>query len=147
MTDNSSTILIIEDSPDDFYATQRGLAHAGLTNPIRRCESGEDALDFLHGSGRYSDDPTVSRPCAILLDLNLPGIDGAEVLKRIKANQDFRRIPIIVLSTSDDPKDVHTAYENGAATFVRKPVDLDGFLEALKRLKEFWFEVAILPQG
>lgn len=147
MTDSSSIILVIEDSPDDFYATQRGLTLAGLANPIRQCENGEDALDFLHGSGPYSGDPTVSRPCVILLDLNLPGIDGAEVLKRIKANQDFKRIPVIVLTTSDDPNDVDTAYENGAASFIRKPVDLDEFLGALKRLKEFWFEVVILPRN
>lgn len=147
MTDSSGVILIIEDSPDDFYATQRGLTLAGVTNPIRQCESGEDALDFLQGSGRYSDDPTISRPCVILLDLNLPGIDGAEVLKRIKANQGSRRIPVIVLTTSDDPNEVGTAYDNGAAAFVLKPVDLDGFLGALKRLKEFWFDVAILPRS
>jgi two-component system response regulator len=138
-------ILLVEDSPEDFEATVRALRKAGLANPIVRCEDGDDALDYLHQRGRYAE-ATVSRPGIVLLDLNLPGTDGREVLAEIKGDAALRSIPVVILTTSIDERDVARCYAAGANSYVKKPVDLDGFMRAIQRLKEFWFEIVIVPR-
>jgi CheY-like chemotaxis protein len=139
--------LLIEDSPEDYEATVRALRKAGLANPILRCEDGDEALDFLRRRGRYSAPAGVPRPGLILLDLNLPGTDGREVLEEIKADESLRSIPVVILTTSTDERDVERCYQAGANSYVKKPVDLDGFMRAVQRLKDFWFEVVIVPTG
>lgn len=143
MNNNTHTILIVEDSPDDFYAAQRGLKKAGLANALIHAETGEQALDYLFHRGDYAGG--AERPDLVLLDLNLPGIDGNEVLAQIRADAGLKTLPVIMLTTSDDPDDIEAAYNNGANSYVRKPVDLDGFMAALGRLKDYWFEVVVLP--
>jgi CheY-like chemotaxis protein len=138
-------ILLVEDSPEDFEATVRALRKAGVANPVYRCEDGDEALDYLHRRGRYADPATAPRPGIILLDLNLPGTDGREVLEEIKADASLQLIPVVVLTTSTDERDVERCYRAGANSYIKKPVDLDGFLQAIRRLTEFWFEVVILP--
>ena len=140
-------ILLVEDSPEDFEATVRALRRAGLANPILRCEDGDEALDYLHRRGRYADPATAPRPGIILLDLNLPGTDGREVLAEVKADPLLRSIPIVILTTSTDERDVERCYLSGANSYIMKPVDLDGFMRAIQRLKEFWFEVVIVPRS
>ena len=140
-------ILLVEDSPEDYEATVRALRKAGLANPIFRCEDGDEALDFLHRRGRYADEAAAPRPGIILLDLNLPGTDGREVLTEVKADPALRSIPVVVLTTSSDERDIDRCYQAGANSYINKPVDLDGFLRAIQRLKEFWFEVVIVPKG
>lgn len=140
-------ILLVEDSPEDYEATVRALRRAGLVNPIVRCEDGDDALDYLHRRGRYSDPATSPRPGIVLLDLNLPGTDGREVLAEIKADADLRPLPVIILTTSTDERDIERCYGAGANSYVKKPVDLDGFMRAIQRLKEFWFETVIVPRA
>lgn len=139
-------ILLVEDSPEDYEATQRALRRAGLANPIYRCEDGDEALDYLHGRGRFAGAGAAPRPGIILLDLNLPGTDGRAVLEEIKADESLRQIPVVVLTTSTDERDIERCYRAGANSYIKKPVDLDGFLRAIHCLKEFWFEIVILPR-
>ncbi len=139
-------ILLVEDNPEDYATTVRALEKAGVHNPIRRCEDGDDALDYLYQRGKY-DFQSAPKPGVILMDLNLPGTDGREVLDEIKADPDLKGIPVIVLTTSTDERDIRACYQAGANSYVRKPVDLSGFMDAMERLKEFWFDTAILPEA
>lgn len=142
----TKTILIVEDSDDDFYATQRAFEKSGLRNPIRRCTNGDQALDYLFHRGEFAHLDAEKAPGIILLDLNLPGTDGREVLRVLKADPQRRKIPVIVLTTSDALEDIDRCYEDGANSYVRKPVDMQGFVAAIARLREYWFEVAVLPR-
>lgn len=139
-------ILVVEDSPEDFEATSRVLRKSGLANPIFRCVDGDEALDFLFQRGEFGDRGRTPRPSVILLDLNLPGTDGREVLAEIKKDDELRLIPVIVLTTSSDERDIEKCYQAGANSYVKKPVDLGGFVSAIQRLKDYWFEIVILPK-
>lgn len=143
--DTLQIILIVEDSDDDFLATIRAFKKANLLNPIQRCSNGDQALDYLFQRGEFTSD-SAPRPGLVLLDLNLPGTDGREVLSLMKSAPGLRRIPVIVLTTSDAKEDIHRCYDAGANSYVKKPVDLVGFVEAMARLKEYWLGVAVLPK-
>ena len=136
----SQRILLVEDSEDDYESTTRAFKKANLHNPIHWCQSGQEALDFLHVN--KSDDS----PGLILLDLNMPGMDGRKTLQHIKDDQQLKRIPVIILTTSTDERDVAACYQMGANTYVQKPVTFEGLIEAIRRLKEYWFEIALLPK-
>lgn len=140
-------ILLVEDSPEDFEATVRAFNRSGLKNPIVRCEDGDSALDYLYRRGAYADPEASRRPGVILLDLNLPGTDGRAVLQEIKRDEQLRHIPVIVLTTSTDERDVNACYQAGANSYIQKPVDMDGFIRAIERLNGYWFEVVVLPKG
>ncbi|MFK7974887.1 MAG: response regulator [Halioglobus sp.] len=143
----SQPILIVEDSDDDYEATDRALRHSGnLLNPLLRCRNGQEALDFVYRQGHYNAE-NAPRPGLILLDLNMPGIDGREVLIRLKSDAELKDIPVIVLTTSSDERDIEECYKDGANTYITKPVELDGFFKAIERLKEYWLEIAILPKS
>lgn len=131
-------ILIVEDSQDDFDATRRAFTKTNLRNPIVHALSGEEAIELLTNKN--------CRPGVILLDLNMPGIDGRQTLKLIKQNPALKQIPVVVLTTSDDERDVKACYELGVNTYIQKPVDFDGLINAIKQLKEYWFEIALLPK-
>lgn len=135
----SQPILIVEDSPDDFEATKRAFSKANLRNQIKHCESGESALTYLRAEGN-------EKPGIILLDLNMPGLDGRKTLEIIKKTDELKKIPIVILTTSNDERDVKACYELGANTYIQKPVDFDGLIAAIRRLKEYWFEIAVLPK-
>lgn len=139
-------ILFIEDSDEDYQTTLRAFKRAGLANPVQRCEDGDEALDYLYRRGRFSDPASSPRPELVLLDLNLPGTDGRDVLIEIKNDKDLRRIPVIVLTTSSDERDIEKCYQDGANSYIHKPVNLENFFQAIQKLKDFWFEVAILPK-
>ena len=142
----TQTVLIAEDSDDDYEVTVYALQRSGgLKNPLYRVENGQELLDYLNRQGHFrNSDHTL--PGIILLDLNMPGIDGRSALREIKSESLFRKIPIVVLTTSDDEKDIQECYQDGANTYIQKPVDLDGFFRAIQNLKEYWFEIAILPR-
>lgn len=140
-------MLLVEDSPEDREATMRAFKRAGMANPIHCCVSGDEALDYLHQRGKYTSADSAPRPNLILLDLNLPGTDGREVLAEIKQHDRLRSIPVIVLTTSSDARDIAACYQAGANSYVRKPVDLEGFMQSVQRLKDYWFEVVILPKA
>jgi len=134
----SQPILIVEDSLDDFEAAKRAFSKANLNNPIKHAMSGEEAIAYLKSDS--------SKPGIILLDLNMPGLDGRKTLEIIKRTPELKRIPIVILTTSDDERDVSACYEMGANTYIQKPVDFDGLIAAIKQLKEYWFEIALLPK-
>jgi two-component system, response regulator len=139
-------ILVVEDSPEDFETTLRAFQRAGMRNPLLHCATGDEALDFLHRRGRYEDPRRAPRPGIILLDLNLPGTDGRDVLREIKQAAPLCNIPVIVLTTSADKRDIDACYRAGANSYIQKPVDLDGFMRAVQQLHDYWFEVVILPR-
>ncbi len=139
-------ILIVEDSDVDYETTLRAFKNSNMTNPVKRCEDGEEALDYLFQRNGYSDTKKSPRPDLILLDLNLPGTDGREVLGDIKNDPALKTIPVIVLTTSADDKDIDKCYKTGANSYILKPVDLQGFFSAIQRLRDFWFEVVVLPK-
>jgi two-component system response regulator len=138
-------ILLVEDSADDYDATMRSFKKAHLNNPIHWCKNGKDALDYLKREGTYGQRPVSATPALILLDLNMAGLDGKKVLAIIKQDPALRRIPIIILTTSSDSRDVTQCYELGASTYIQKPVEFDGLITAVARIKDYWFGVALLP--
>lgn len=139
-------ILIIEDNDDDFEATMRALKRTGkLANEIRRCRDGFDAWDYLQGRGRYAPPNRPRRPGLALLDLNMPGLDGRKLLQRIKDDPELRALPVVVMTTSTEPRDVQICYDAGANTYVTKPVSFPEFVEAMTRLRDYWFQIALLP--
>lgn len=138
--------MIVEDSPEDLEATLRAFRKASLGNPIIHFSDGDEALDFLHRRGPYQDPANSPRPGIILLDLNLPGTDGRDILADIKGDFDLKIIPVIVLTTSSAEQDIQDCYRAGANSFILKPVDLNKFMESIQRLKDFWFEVALFPK-
>lgn len=143
----TQTILIVEDSDDDYLATVRAFKKANLLNPVRRCTNGDQAIDYLLQRGEFSGPGQAPRPNIILLDLNLPGTDGKEVLRMIKADPDLQKIPVIVLTTSNAEQDIEQCYAAGANSYVQKPVDLVGFIQSVARLTDYWFNVSILPKN
>jgi two-component system response regulator len=145
-TSTAQAILLVEDSEDDYEATLRAFKKASLHNHVHWCKSGQEALDFLKHEGLYRDTSKSPLPGLILLDLNMPGIDGRKTLELIKQNTELKRIPVVILTTSADEKDIKVCYQMGANTYVQKPVSFDGLIEAIKRLKEYWFEIALLPK-
>lgn len=136
---DTQPILIVDDNDDDFEAAKRAFSRTNLRNPITHARSGEEALSFLRKAGG-------AKPGIILLDLNMPGLDGRQTLEEIKRSSVLRRIPVVILTTSDDERDVKRCYELGANTYIQKPVDFDGLIAAIQRLKEYWFEIALLPK-
>jgi len=146
MVTPNQPILLVEDSPEDFEMTVRSLQKAGLKNPIHHCCDGDEALDYLYRRGAYADSPNTPLPGIILLDLNMPGTDGREVLEELKNDEALGLIPIIVLTTSADERDVQDCYSMGANSYIQKPLDFEGFMKAMSGLKDYWFEVVVLPK-
>lgn len=147
LNSSAQAILVVDDSDDDYDVTLRAWkkGHA-LKNPIYRCEDGEEALEYLFHTGRYSDPKSAPRPGIILLDLNMPGIDGRRVLREIKGDESLKSIPVLIMTNSNDERDVKECYKMGASTYIQKPLDWSSFMEAMQRLKEYWMEIAILAR-
>jgi two-component system response regulator len=143
---NLPTILLVEDSVDDYEAAIRSFKTAHLDNPVHWCKTGQDALDYLKREGTYAHGPSAAKPALVLLDLNMPGIDGRKVLAIVKQDLALKKTPIVILTTSSDERDVTQCYELGASTFIQKPVDFDGLIGAVSRIKDYWFGIALLPR-
>ena len=135
-------ILLVEDSPDDADLTIDALRDGRVRNHITVMEDGVEAMAFLRREGRHAAAP---RPDLILLDLNLPRKNGREVLAEIKQDPDLRRIPVVVMTSSDDEKDVLAAYNLYVNCYITKPVDLEQFIGVVKSIEHFWFTVVKLP--
>ncbi|HVK07621.1 MAG TPA: response regulator [Gemmataceae bacterium] len=135
-------ILLVEDSPDDADLTMDALRDGRVRNRITHVEDGMQAMAFLRREGRYVDAP---RPDLILLDLNLPRKSGREVLAEVKQDPDLRRIPVVIMTSSDDEKDILAAYNLYVNCYVTKPVDLDQFIGVVKSIEHFWFSIVKLP--
>ena len=135
-------ILLVEDSPGDVLLTREALRDARVVNELAVAEDGEQAMAFLRREGEHANAP---RPDIVLLDLNLPRKDGREVLAEIKADEDLRRIPVIVLTTSSADEDVLHAYDNHVNSYIRKPVDLDRFMKVVRSIEDYWIGFVALP--
>jgi len=135
-------ILLVEDNPGDARLTQEAMRDTKMTNLMHVVEDGVEAMQFLRRQGRYGDAP---RPDLILLDLNLPKMDGRAVLAEIKTDPNLKRIPVVVLTTSRAEEDVLTAYDLHANAYVTKPVDLAQFMKIVALIDEFWINVVTLP--
>jgi chemotaxis family two-component system response regulator Rcp1 len=135
-------VLLVEDSPDDADLTMDALRNGRVRNRITHVEDGIQAMAFLRREGKYADAP---RPDLILLDLNLPRKSGREVLAEVKQDPDLRRIPVVIMTSSDDEKDILAAYNLYVNCYVTKPVDLDQFIGVVKSIEQFWFTIVKLP--
>ncbi len=144
-TRRSIRILLVEDNPDDVAITRRALSKGALDDKLIVARDGQEALDMLHRRGDYAGPSAVPFPDLILLDLNLPRVDGREVLKEVKADMTLKRIPIIVLTTSQSDEDIVNTYGLGVNTYIRKPVNFDRFQEVVRTLHNYWVSVASLP--
>jgi CheY-like chemotaxis protein len=146
MAGNSAQpILVIEDSDEDFEAFGRMMRKASIVNPIYRCADGDEALDFLYHSGEYSDLAKAPRPSMILLDLNLPGTDGREVLEQIKQDNDLKIIPVVIFTTSSNPRDIEVCYRHGVNGYILKPININKLMRTVQVFIDYWFEAVILP--
>lgn len=143
--ENKQPLLIIEDSDEDFAALTRTIAKAKIPNPVYRCEDGEEALDFLYREGEYTDEILAPRPSLIVLDLNLPGTDGREVLATLKQDRDLQTIPVVIFSTSSNPKDVNACYRQGISGYIVKPMDTKRLNHLVQTFLEYWFQAVELP--
>lgn len=144
---NQQPLLIIEDSDEDFAALSRMISKAQITNPIYRCEDGEEALEFLYREGEYEDESLSPRPSLIVLDLNLPGTDGREVLAELKQDKDLQMIPVVIFSTSSNPKDIDACYRYGISGYLVKPMDVQRLNQLVQTFLEYWFNAVELPSS
>ncbi|MBD2251525.1 response regulator [Nostoc parmelioides] len=144
---NTQPLLVIEDSDEDFEAFQRVMQREVVLNPVFRCTDGEDALDFLYHTGAYLDPEMAPCPSIILLDLNLPGTDGREILAQIKQDRNLKHIPVIVLTTSCNPKDIEICYRYCAASYILKPIDINRLVKTIHSFLTYWLDIVILPDA
>jgi two-component system, response regulator len=136
MTDG--TILLVEDNPSDVKLTKRALAQNQITNTLVHAQDGREALDYLHGIGRFAGRDVADVPAVVLLDLKLPKVDGLEVLKIIRADERTKLLPVVILTSSSQEEDVIASYKLGANSYIRKPVDFTRFAEAVRVLGMYW---------
>jgi len=138
------TILLADDDPDDRMMAADALAEARVANPLVCVEDGVELLDYLNGTGDYSENQP-PLPGLILMDLNMPRIDGREAIARLKADPVLRRIPVIVLTTSQADDDIFGTYDLGVNSFITKPVSFDGLVDVMRGLGHYWLEIVALP--
>jgi CheY-like chemotaxis protein len=135
-------ILLVEDNPGDIRLTELALQRGKVKNNLYITKDGNQALEFLHKKNKYEDAPT---PDLILLDLNLPRINGQEVLKNVKKDKYLKRIPVIVLTTSDAEKDILETYNLNVNAYITKPIDMNKFIKVVSVLEDFWLKIVKLP--
>lgn len=143
----SSVILLVEDDADDEALTVRALRRGGIQQAIAVVRDGVEALDYLFGTGVHAGRDLGAMPQVVMLDLKLPRIDGLEVLRRIRADERTRFLPVVILTSSDEERDRLNGYRYGANSYVRKPVDYDQFAEAIRQLGVYWLLLNQPPPG
>jgi len=141
--DTAVEILLAENNPDDIALATKALEQSTLTSNLHVVTDGVETREFLTHEGEYANAP---RPALILLDLEMPRKDGRAVLEELEADDDLRRIPVVVVTSSEAETDVAKSYERNANAYVIKPVDVDGFCEIVNRVANFWFEIVTLPE-
>ena len=144
--DNDKRILLVEDNPNDEMLTIRAFKKNNIFNTIDVVRDGQEALDYLFCEGEYSSRDKTSNPQVILLDINLPKIDGLEVLRQLRANAQTEIIPVIIMTTSDEQNDLITSYKLGANSYIRKPVEFENFMSAIKTLGMYWLVLNLQPE-
>jgi CheY-like chemotaxis protein len=135
---NVRFILLVEDSPSDVRLTRRALERAHIANPLVVVEDGVEALDYLFAVGAHAGRDVTDLPSVLLLDLKLPRVDGLEVLRQIRADERTRRLPVVILTSSQEQQDIIASYDLGANSYIRKPVDFVQFAEAVRQLGLYW---------
>ena len=147
MKDIQKTILLVEDNPDDELLTLMAFKDNNIVNEVIVAHDGQEALDYLFGTGQYLDRDLNQLPRVILLDLKLPKVDGLEVLQQIRSNLLTKHLPVVILTSSKEEMDIINSYHLGANSYIRKPVDFEQFSEAIKQLGLYWLvlnELAII---
>ena len=139
---NAIEILLVEDNPGDAYLAQEALQDSKMQNNVYHVEDGEEAMAFLRREGNFGEVP---KPDLILLDLNMPVMDGREVLKEVKADDNLKRIPVVVLTTSSADEDILKSYDLQANCYITKPIDLEQFLKVVNSIEDFWLTIVKLP--
>ena len=134
-------ILLVEDNPDDAELTIRSLKKLNLANKLIHLEDGEQALDFIFGSGKYKGQPLAQAPRVIFLDINMPKLNGLEVLQRLRSETFSKTIPVVILTSSAEDPDIKRAYELGANSYIVKPVDFDNFSRIVTDLGMYWLMI------
>ena len=133
-----SDILLIEDNPDDVELTRIAFTEAGIDHQLVVVRDGAEAIDYLFAQGRHAGRDIHQQPAIVLLDLNLPKLDGREVLQAIRGDARTRALPVVVLTTSDEPFDIEATYALGVNSYIRKPVDFEQFVAAVKQIGLYW---------
>jgi len=141
------TVLLADDDEDDRMMTADALREARISNELHFVTDGEELIDYLYHRGKYAPPVHAPRPDLLLLDLNMPRMDGREVLREMKQNPAFRSIPVLVLTTSKTEEDVERIYDLGANSFITKPVTFEGLVQAMKVIGEYWFQIVRLPKA
>ena len=145
MPNQRQYILLVEDSPDDADLTIRAFSRHRFANKVLHVTNGHQALDFLFGRDDYSSRGDAPLPSVVLLDLNLPRLHGLDVLKAIRAAERTRNLPVVVLTSSNDRRDIVECYESGANSYVRKSIDYNEFSNAIRELVNYWLTLNVLP--
>lgn len=138
-------ILLVEDNADDEELTLRAFRKNNILNPVVVARDGVEALDYLFGTGAHSGRDTRNQPQVVLLDLKLPKVDGLEVLRQLRADPRTHLLPVVILTTSNEERDILASYQLGANSYVRKPVDFEQFLEAARQLGLYWLVLNVPP--
>jgi len=141
----SKTILLVEDNPDDEALTLRALKRNNILNEVIVARDGAEALDYLFARGAHSGKDTGKQPEVILLDLKLPKVDGLEVLQQIRQNEKTRRLVVVILTSSNEERDITAGYDLGANSYIRKPVDFKQFMETIRQLGLYWLVLNVSP--
>jgi len=144
---NRICILMADDDDDDFLLTKKALEESKLLNDLHRVKDGEELLQYLRREGDYTDTDGYCRPGVILLDLNMPKMDGREALKEIKSDDNLKDIPVVVFTTSKAEEDIYRSYQLGVNSFITKPVKFDNLISVMQALGKYWFEIVELPQA
>lgn len=141
------TILLVEDSLQDIEIFRRAFRNGSMSQRLEVVRDGEEALDYLYRRGKYGNGHSSPRPAVIVLDLNLPKIDGVEVLRQIKSDPCLRSTPVIILTASPRDEDINRCYQLGVNTYIQKPVEYERFIQMMRAVQDYWTVIATLPPG
>jgi CheY-like chemotaxis protein len=142
----TESLLIVEDSDEDFAIFQRLMQRLDVQNPVYRCLDGDEVLELLYQVGTYHNRPDIPRPSVILLDLNLPGTDGRELLSQLKQDRNLKEIPIVVFTISDNPEDIKYCYREGANGYLIKPLDTNALQRLIGTFVDYWLAANTSPR-